>query len=153
MDALLRENRLEDALEACDDVRRRFGASGNPDVLRLASKAALNRGVLLHRLGRSADAVVAFEELVVHFEESGPAVLESVAMALFDQGTVLARLNRPEEAVRVYETVVQRFGESDDPALLKPVAMALVNLGGVLRKRMAGRGRGGLRRGCGSLRR
>ena len=41
-------------------------------------------------------------------------------------------LNRPQDALEACDEVVRRFGESEIPALLERVAIALVNRGGAL---------------------
>jgi tetratricopeptide (TPR) repeat protein len=47
------------------------------------------------------------------------------AAVLVEQGIELDRLGRTEEALAAFEAVVRRFGASEDPAVRRPVALAL----------------------------
>ncbi|MGH7864248.1 MAG: tetratricopeptide repeat protein [Candidatus Binataceae bacterium] len=51
------------------------------------------------------------------------------AHGLFAEGFALGQLGEPAAAIAAYDEVVRRFGDSAEPALREPVAMALVNKG------------------------
>ena len=53
----------------------------------------------------------------------------AAAGARLDEARGLGNQNQAEEALAIYDEVVHRFGESETPALLEPVAKALVNKG------------------------
>ncbi len=57
----------------------------------------------------------------------------AAARARLVEASGLEGQNRPEEALTIYDEVVRRFGESEAPALLEWVAMALAGKGRVLR--------------------
>ena len=131
--ALQIRNRAKDALEAYDEVIRRFGESGIPAVLVWVASALVNRGGVLVALNRLQDAVEVYDEVVRRFGKSEtPALFERVASALVNRGVVLGALNRPQDTLEAYDEVVRRFGKSETPALLELVASALVNRGAVL---------------------
>ena len=133
VDTLSRRNRLHEALEACEEVVRRFGASDSPAVLKFVARAFVGRGTLLYTLDRPQDALAVFDEAVERFRASEfPEVLPSVATAQFYRGVVLGELGRAEDAIAAYDGVVLAFGASDAPELLVLVAKSLVNKGSVL---------------------
>ena len=49
-----------------------------------------------------------------------------------NKGGTLGKLSRPQDALAVCDEVVRRFGESESPAFLEPVARALANKGAAL---------------------
>ena len=62
-------NRPRDALEACDEVVRRFGKSETPALLERVATALVNRGAVLGALNRPQDALEACDEVVRRFGE------------------------------------------------------------------------------------
>jgi tetratricopeptide (TPR) repeat protein len=81
-----RWSRLDDAAAAFDRAR----ASSFDEV---AAIAGYNVGVVLGELGRSADAVVVYEEVVARYgEDPAPALREPVAAALYGKGVGLRAL-------------------------------------------------------------
>ena len=95
-----------------------------------AANTLFQKGVALGEIGRTEEALAAYDEILRRFGESdAPALREQVAMALLNKGGTLASLDRPEEELAAYDEVLRRFGESDAPALREQVAMALFNKG------------------------
>ena len=129
--ATLRKSRgTDDALAACDEVVRRFGASEQPAVLQWVAKALVNKGVLLREAGEMEAALDAYDEVVRRFGLSqSPVVLEPVARALVYKTSALGSLGQPEDALAVCDEVVRRFGASDTPDLRESVATAFINKG------------------------
>ena len=62
-------NRPQDALEACDEVIRRFGKSETPALLERVAAALGNRGAALGALNRPQDALEAYDEVIRRFGE------------------------------------------------------------------------------------
>jgi tetratricopeptide (TPR) repeat protein len=94
------------------------------------AKALFNQGALLDALGRSEEALHAYEELVARFgDRPEPALAEQVAKALFNKGFSLGVLGRSGEALSAYGELVSRFGDRPELALAESVAKALVNQG------------------------
>ena len=120
----------DDALAACDEVVRRFGASEDPAVLEWVAKALVNKGVLLREASQIQAALDAYDEVVRRFGLSeSPVVLEPVAKALVYKTSALGSLGRPEDALAVCDEVVRRFGASDTRDLRESVAKAFINKG------------------------
>ena len=125
--ALCALNRLQDALEAYDEVVRRFGESETPALLEQVATALVNKGAVLGALNRPQDALDACNEVVRRFGESEiPTLLERVARALVNRGAVLGNLNRPQDALEAYDEVVRRFGESETAVFSVEVKEALL---------------------------
>ena len=81
-------NRPQDALEAYDEVVRRFGENETPALLEPVATALVNKGRALGILNRPQDALEACDEVIRRFGASEiPAVLESVAASLANKGT------------------------------------------------------------------
>ena len=124
--ALLRLNRVKDALDASDDVERRFSAS-DPIVVEAVAKARMNKGIALRRLNRPLEALAAWDDVVRHYGESEPATLqEDVGNALLLKMGVLYKLERFEDSLTVGDELVHRFDASETPVLRTMVAKALV---------------------------
>ena len=90
-------NRPQEALEAFDEVVRRFGESDTPALVRSVATALVNRAGALGAL-----------------------------TALANKGYVLGALNRPQDALDAYDEVVRRFGDSEIAALRMSVSVALL---------------------------
>ena len=126
-------NRPQDALEACDELLRRFGKSETPALLESVATALANKGVALATLNRPQHALDAFDEVVRRFGESDtPALLRSVATALVNRAGALDALNRPQDALEACDEALRRFGENENPAVLERAATALTKKGYVL---------------------
>ena len=98
-----------------------------------AANTLFQKGVALGEIGRTEEALAAYDEILRRFGESdAPALREQVATALFNKGVWFDALDQMQEALVAYDEVLRRFGESDAPALREQVAMALLNKGGTL---------------------
>ena len=61
-----------------------------------------------------------------------PGVVDAVAGILVNKGIVLVTAQRNEEALAVWDEIERRFGNGDEPEILKQVASALVSKGTTL---------------------
>ena len=124
------QGRAEDALDAYDQVVRKFGHSEVPGLRVAVAMALVNKGVSLGALNRLKEALTACDEVLHRFAESDvPDLQECVARALVSKSAALVELNRLEEALAACDEVLHRFAESEVPELLAAVAGALVNKG------------------------
>lgn len=97
--------------------------------LRVA-RALLYQGITLNALGRSEEAIAAYDEAIRRYGEAEEEVLRApVAMALANKGITLAELERSEEAIAAYDELIRRYGEAAEVVLREQVAKALVNKG------------------------
>ncbi|GBL38946.1 hypothetical protein EMGBD2_02040 [Nitrospirota bacterium] len=112
------------------DVVTKFGEAMEPILSEQVVKAWLNKGLALGRLTRHAEALAAYEQVIMYFgEATEPVLREQVAKALFNKGVALGRLTRSAEALAAYEQVMIRFGEATEPVLREQVVKALLNKG------------------------
>ena len=124
------QGRAEDALDAYDQVVRKFGHSEVPELHVAVAMALVNKGVSLGALNRLKEALAACDEVLHRFAESEvPDLQEFVAHALVSKSAALVELNRLEEALAACDEMLHRFAESEVPELLAAVAGALVNKG------------------------
>ena len=113
-----------------EDVATSFTRARESSVDEVSAIAGYNLGVVLGELGRSVEAVAAYEQMVGRYgDDPAPALRELVAKALVNKGVELGVLGRSVEAVAAYEQVVGRYGDDPTPALRELVAKALVNKG------------------------
>ncbi len=93
------------------------------------AEALFDLGVVLGELGRSEDAVAAYDQVIARYGDAdSPALAERVAKALVNKGARLGVLGRSEDAVAAYDQVIARYGDADSPALAEQVAKARVGI-------------------------
>jgi TolA-binding protein len=84
---------------------------------------------VLGELGRSADALAAYQQVIDRYgDDPAPALREQVAKALLNTGVELGVLGRPADAVAAYQQVINRYGDDPAPALREAVARATAAL-------------------------
>ena len=122
-------NKLDEAIGTFSEIER--GASNSDaDMRALRARALYNKAFTLNQLGRSDEAIAAYDDLVARFGAAPELPLrEQVALALFNKGWTLGHLDRSEEAIATYDDVVARFGAAPELPLREQVAKALFNKG------------------------
>ena len=127
---LSRLDRDGDAVEAYDEIVRRFGEDPDPELRRQTARALFNKGVALGRLERPQEEIGVYDEIVRRFgEDPDPELRRQTAKALSNKGFELGRLERHGDAVEAYDDLVRHFGEDPDPELRRQTAIALFNKG------------------------
>jgi len=117
------------------DAATAFNRARDSSITELAALAGYNLGVMLGRLGRSADTLAAYQQVITDYgDDPAPALRERVAGALYNTGVVLGRLGRSADALAAYQQVITDYGDDPAPALRERVAKALVNQGVALGK-------------------
>ncbi len=97
-------------------------AAGGATRIKVA-QALFNAGLMLGKLGRSAEAIEVYNKLDAHYGSATDVTLrEQVAMALVNKGDMLTRLNRSEEAIALYDDVMARHGSATEAVLKKIVS-------------------------------
>jgi tetratricopeptide (TPR) repeat protein len=117
--------------ERFDIAIRAFRRARKSSVDEVVALAGFDLGVVRGDLGRSEDAVRAYEQVVARFgDATEPGLREHVAKALVGKGVSLRALRRFEDELGAYNEVVARFGDATEPALLRElVARALFTRG------------------------
>ena len=125
--------RSTDAVEAWDEVLRRFWASDSGVFHHAVATALLGKAAILNNLGRSEEALAIWDDVIRRFEASDARpLLHVVAIAMARKGVELLQLDRPDEAVTACDYLADRFGESEAPEIVEQVATALENKAGAL---------------------
>ena len=107
--ALVALKRPQDALEACDEVIRRFGESETPALLERVATALSNKGAVLVALHRPQDALEASDEVIRRFGESDSPVLSvEVKEALLRRADIEIKNRQYEKAVETAARVINR---------------------------------------------
>jgi tetratricopeptide (TPR) repeat protein len=133
--ALLRSDKVTEAITAYEEVERRFSDAKDPAVVEQVAMALFDKGVALSQAGKVAEAIAAYEEVERQFRDAREtAIIEEVAMALVNKGQMLDVLGKSAEAIAVYNNVDGRFGEIREPVIIEKVARALVNKGRTLER-------------------
>ena len=92
---------------------------------RCEATALVDEAVSLGALGRDAEAIAVYDDMVRRFGTAGePTLRQQVAMALVNKGDTLDDLGRVAEASAVFDEVFARFGAADEPALKEVVERA-----------------------------
>ena len=92
--------------------------------------ARFNEGYAFGQLGRSEEAIAAYDDIVARYGAAREAALrERVVRALVNKGVRLGALNRIDEEIAVYDEVIAGYGAAREAALREEVARALVNKG------------------------
>ena len=130
--ALVAQNRRQEALEACDEVVRRFGESEIPVVLGWVAKALVNMGAVRGDLNRPQDALEAYAEVVRRFGESdSPVFSVEVKEALLRRADIEIKNRQYEKAVETAGRVIDgRHGGSPEQQLRAHVIRATALLSG-----------------------
>ena len=125
---LVRLNRDEEAMIACDEAAELFRASGSPELRPAAATALFNKSYLLTRLGRTQDAIDVCDQLIEEIPGDGSDVVAGlVATATLNRADMLDELGRAEDALAAYDELQKRFGSSDAEDILVVVANGQVN--------------------------
>jgi hypothetical protein len=92
------------------------------------AESLVSKGAELWMLGRAADAVSVYDEVLSQVGGATELALRAhVAGALNGKGVALGTLGRLHESVLAFDEVLERFGEATEPALRALVANALVS--------------------------
>ena len=124
---LIERGRLQEAVDAWDELVRHFGTSEAQADLEQVALALVNKGTALDRLQRPEEALAVWNEVVQRFgANDGKALPQAAATALLNKGRMLGDLGRHTEALVALNEVKARSGTSRDPALRASVANASV---------------------------
>jgi tetratricopeptide (TPR) repeat protein len=111
-------NRREEALEAYNEMLRRFGDSTEPVLRERVAKALHNKGGTLGQLSRREEALKAYNETLRRFgEATEPALRWQAARALYGKAFSLGRLGRNDEATQTADELMNRLGDTPDAAM------------------------------------
>ena len=129
------ENNAATALQITDRFLSRFAKLPDPIIGKLTAYLLSNKAGFLHELGRHAEALAAYNEMLAQGDDPlKPFPSEALSKAWMGKGAVLEELGRTREAISAYDNVSQRFGDDIDLEVRKQVLDALVRKGQSLNK-------------------
>lgn len=122
--------RNDKAIEAYDEVVRRYDSRSEAQIAELVASSLNNKGACLEQMGRNEEAIAAFDEVVRRYDSRGESqIAEQVALALNNKGVCLEQMRRYEEAIEAYNEVVRRYDNRSEALIAVWVASALYNKG------------------------
>ena len=125
-----KDEQVDDALTAYDELEARFGKSNELALREWAAKALVNKGGLFNQQGRAEEEISAYDAVVERFGNSkDPKIQEPVARALVNKALALSRDGCTEDELAAYNVVVERFGDSEDPKVRNQLSKAFGNRG------------------------
>jgi tetratricopeptide (TPR) repeat protein len=112
------------AVAICDELIRRFGSDGAPDVREQIAKAFVFKGLSLQHQHMLDNAVKTYDELVSRFgNENTLAIREQVVLGLVNKGIAHGRLGEYQQALGTFGKL---FGDNETPTEREDVP-ALLN--------------------------
>lgn len=125
-DELFEAGQHEGALDAYDEVARRYANAADPELRQQVARSLLRKGHRLGKLDREAEAIAVYDELRVRFQEGEAVrVAEIVAQGLLNRALAFGKLDRHAEEIEAYDGLVESYGDSEDPKTREHVAWAL----------------------------
>ena len=127
------EEQLPAALEDFDRaiaLRKDLPLEEEPGIRWGLSAGWMNRGDVLHRMDRSAEAAAAYDEAIAHLKqlpyEESPATLQRYALAWANRGLAV---EDPAEARRSFDECIRALAEPQNPQQLLTLCNATLNRG------------------------
>ena len=115
-------------IAACNELVKRFGESGEPEIRTQVAAALLDKGRAKQHLGNLEGAAANYDEVVARGKESEVPSLQWLAVpALHYKGGAKKEQGDLRGAIAAFDEVVQLYGESDAPDVQFWVAASLVN--------------------------
>ncbi len=124
---------LRGALRVLGELLQKFRSHRVPTVHDSVVKALVNSGIILMRLERGEDAMLAFDEAAEMFGATDSLELRHVvATALLNKSFLLARLGRTKDAIAVCDMLIAKFATDGSDPVAEPVSTALFNRANML---------------------
>jgi len=121
---------LEQALEACKELDRRFRNAESPAIRERVAWAVFYSSLLFGAMDRYDEALETHEDLRRRFgDDATPKVREFVAKGLFGMALLLRQIHREDEALETWGVLAQRFGDEEAPKVREHVTEALLQKG------------------------
>ena len=118
--------RIDEAIEACDEVLCRYGESNSRVLSAVVARTMANKIAWLGVGGRKEELISAANAFVQRFDsDDSSATARQRAAVLLNQGGALLELGLRREASDCFDEVIERYEASEDQDVQEPVAMAL----------------------------
>ncbi len=115
-------------IAACNELVKRFGESGEPEIRTRVAAALLDKGRAKQHLGDTEGAAVYYDEVVTCGRETKVPSLQWLAVpALHYKGGARKEQGDLQGAIAAFDEVVELYGENNVPDLQFWVAASLVH--------------------------
>ena len=119
---------LSGAAAVLEDLEKKYRGHTAPTVQYSVLSALVNKGVILVRLHRNEEAMVAYDDAAALFKMSGsPELRRAAATALLNKSNLLHRLGRTHDAIAVCDQLIQRIPYDGSDRVAELVATAFWN--------------------------
>ena len=118
------------AIEAFDEVIRRFKGASDPELREAVANAMFNKAGSLAAERRYEEAIQVYDEMIERYTE--PEMRSRVTAAMINEAGVLAKLGRTEAALKFADELFTRYKDVEDPATQLQLISALINKGETL---------------------
>ena len=126
-------DRYDETVVACDELLASFGTDRDPIVVAISGMAMSSKGRAWAQLGNAPEAVRAFDQALVCFNEVMTPVFDQlVAETTYRKALALIQNEHLNEAVAAFDAVVERSLTSGKPSLVSLATNALLSKGSAL---------------------
>jgi hypothetical protein len=102
--------------------------SEDSGIKHCVAKALVNKANVLGSIGRTPDAVLAYDEVVARFETSAESALRyQVARAIYNKAVTCEEAKDSASSLKAYMALVERFADSREGNIRALIAWALYN--------------------------
>ena len=127
---LIKEKKLDEAIETADQLLYRFNGYQDPFLAQQVARALVSKGYAHIMQDNPEEAIRICNEVENRFGHAAePGIREMVARALVNKGFAIGQQGNPEEAIRIYNEIENRFSDETEPGIREAVAVSLVNKG------------------------
>lgn len=120
--------RPDEALDLLGEITERFGESKDADVRPYVAEAMSDRGGLLGRTGRHAEAIAAYDAAILRFgTDTDPRVRLDVLRAWVKKVAELCAAGQFEDALDVNERILASYDDFAQPRAREQLALAYRN--------------------------
>jgi tetratricopeptide (TPR) repeat protein len=128
--------RLQEAVECCDDLIRRFQAVEDSDIVKLVARAMYWRARYLGWLGRQDKEIAGYDDLVAHFGKSNdPGITEFVLDALERKMRIYRDQEDLEMVIEICNQIINRYKPDTHRQTADRVARTMIRQAVALGKR------------------
>ena len=128
--------RLQEAVECCDDLIRRFQAVDDGYIGKQVVRTMHSRACFLGWLGRQDKEIAGYDEVVARFGNSDdPYIIEIVLEALERKTRIYQDQEDIEMVIEICDETIRRYGEDTNRRTQDPVARAMIRRSVALGKR------------------
>lgn len=121
------------AVEAFTMVTELYGKTDDPDLVYRVAMAGLEKGMAFYEAKDSESAIHAFNSVVGSLDKvSSKHVQGELVSACLNKANIYYQVGFYDSAFKEYSSLIERYDKSDDPLILRCIAIARSNAGRIL---------------------